>query len=259
MDYPPEAYAPNGELWWELDLTPGTNQAYGVERKLAAWLRFNKEVNDTFTTKEARAALGEPDQPNADEHFQRRIRQLRKHDGWVIPSRKYDSSLEPEQYRVDRIGWHPGSGQERPKKPFISKSKKRAVFDRDGWACVVCGIRSGEAYPDDPDSHAVLTVGHVLSDDFGGSSDIRNLRTECSHCNEPIRSESGKPESLDEIATAARRLGKADRIRLAHWLIAGRHLRDAAEEIYDRYRRLTPGDQEAAKAAILKLAGLAGN
>jgi hypothetical protein len=131
------------------------------------------------------------------------------------------------------------------------------VFDRDGWMCVVCGARSGEPYHDDPGSHVVLTVGHVLSDDFGGSAEIRNLRTECSHCNEPIRSEGGKPESPEEIEMAARKLGKTDRVRLAQWINAGRHIRDAAEEVYDRYRRLAPGDQETAKAAMLELAGLA--
>lgn len=257
MKYPPEACAPNGKLWWELAFAPGTSRPYGVERKLAAWLRFNKKVGDTFTTKEARAALGEPDMPNADEHFQRRLRQLRDKDGWVIPSRKYDASLEPEQYRVDKIGWYPGCGHERPKKPSISRSKRRAVFDRDGWMCVVCGARSGEPRIDDPDKSVALTVGHVLSNDFGGGAEIRNLRAECSDCNEPKRSEGRKPESPEEIATAARRLSKADRVRLAEWVNAGRYIRGKAEEVYDRYRQLAPGDQEIATSAIMQLAGLA--
>ncbi|WP_133053669.1 HNH endonuclease [Mycolicibacillus trivialis] len=256
MRYPPEAYAPNGVLWWELDFAPGTNVRYGVERKLAAWLKYNKKIGETFTTKEARSALGEPDAPNADEHFQRRLRQLRDKDGWIIPSRKYDISLEPEQYRVDRVGWHPGCGYDRPKRSTVSRAKRRAVFDRDGWACVICGARSGEPRVDDPDKTVALTVGHVLSNDYGGSAEIRNLRTECSECNEPIRSEARRPETPEEIETSARRLGKSDRLRLAEWTIAGRHIRDAAEEVYDRYRMLAPGDQDIAKAAIMKLAGL---
>ncbi|OKH75819.1 hypothetical protein EB72_08370 [Mycobacterium sp. SWH-M1] len=256
MEYPAEAYAPNGVLWWELTLAPDGSRKYGVERKLAAWLRFNKKVGDTFTTKEARLALGEPDVPNADEHFQRRLRQLRDQDGWVIPSTKYDSSLKPEQYRVDKIGWYPGSGKERPRTKTISRAKRRAVFDRDGWGCTVCGARSGQPSIDNPDRTVVVTVGHVLSNDYGGSTEIRNLRTECSECNEPIRSDSKKPESPEEIATATRKLGKADRVRLAAWIDAGRHLRDAAEEVYDRYRQLAPGDQEIVKVEIKKIAGL---
>lgn len=255
-DYPPEAYAPNGQLWWELEFEPGSKRPYGVERKLAAWLRFHKKLGETFTTKEARAALGEPSRPNDDEHFQRRLRQLRQKDGWVIPSTKYDISLLPEQYRIDKIGWYPGCGHERPSKSPISRTKRRAVFDRDGWACVVCGARSGETRLDNPDATVVLTIGHVLSAEFGGGVDIRNLRTECSECNEPVRSELAKPESPEEVETAARRLGKVDRLRLAQWISDGQRTRDAAEKVYDRYRMLSPGDREVAKAAILQLAGI---
>lgn len=255
-DYPSEAFAPNGELWWELAIAPGRKtQKFGVERKLAAWLRFNKKVGDTFTTKEGRLALGEPDIPNADEHFQRRLRQLRK-DGWVIPSTKYDPSLAREQYRVDTIGWYPGCGVDRPKRPSVSASTKRKVFDRDGSMCVVCGARSGEPTLDDPDRTVRLTVGHVLSDDYGGSADIRNLRSECSDCNEPMRSEGRKPESREEIETAIRKLRTGQRVRLAQWIEARRYIRDDAEEVYDRYRQLTPGDQEAVRKAIKQLAGL---
>ena len=255
-DYPPEAYAPNGQLWWELEFEPGSKRPYGVERKLAAWLRFHKKPGETFTTKEARAALGEPSRPNDDEHFQRRLRQLRQKDGWVIPSTKYDISLLPEQYRIDKIGWYPGCGYERPSKSPISRTKRRAVFDRDGWACVVCGARSGETRLDNPDATVVLTIGHVLSAEFGGGVDIRNLRTECSECNEPVRSELAKPESPEEVETAARRLGKVDRLRLAQWISDGQRTRDTAEKVYDRYRMLSPGDREVAKAAILQLAGI---
>ncbi|OHU46412.1 HNH endonuclease [Mycobacteroides chelonae] len=256
-DYPAEAYAPNGVLWWELTIAPGSEkQLFGVERKLAAWLRYNKRVGETFTTKEGRSALGEPDTPNADEHFQRRLRQLRDKDGWVIPSRKYDPSLAPEQYRVDKVGWHPGCGVERPKKTTISKRKQRTVFDRDGWRCVVCGAGSNEPRIGNPDKTVALTVGHVLSNDYGGGIDVRNLRTECSDCNEPIRSDGKKPESPEEVETAIRTLKKADRVRLAQWIEAQRYIRGAAEEIYDRYRQLSPGDQEKIRLSIRQLAGL---
>ena len=119
------------------------------------------------------------------------------------------------------------------------------------------GARSGELYHDDPDSQVVLTVGHVLSDDFGGSAEIRNLRTEWSNCNEPIRSEGRKPESPEEIETVARKLGKGDRMRLAEMDHRQTPYPRRTEEVYDRYRRIAPGDQEIAKAAILRLAGQA--
>jgi hypothetical protein len=255
MNYPAEAYAPDGVLWWELTMAPDTRRPYGVERKLCAWLRFNKDIGDTFTTKEARLALGEPKRPNDDEHFQRRLRELRNRDGWDIPSRKYDSSLQPEQYRVDRYGWHPGSGQPRQEKSGVSDALRAEVLKRDGSRCVLCGIGNGEPFPDRPGRRARLQAGHALSGNFGGSADIRNLRTECDRCNEPIRSEGGKPESPEEIEVAARRLSNADRQRLADWIETGHRIRDATDLVYDRYRRIAPGDQEIARAAILRIAG----
>lgn len=258
MEYPPEAYAPNGQLWWELDKLPGSKRPYGVERKLAAWLRFNKKIGDTFTTKEARAAIGEPTGgPNDDEHFQRRLRQLRDKDGWNIPSQKYDISLENDQYRVDTYGWHPGCGKDRPRAATISNKLRREVYARDGSTCAICGARGGEPRIGNPSKTVALTVGHVLSNNYGGAAAIQNLRTECSECNETVRSEMAKPESPDEIATAARSLAKTDRIRLAQWVSADRHIRDQAEMVYDRYRMLAPGDKEVAKAQILKIAGMA--
>ncbi|MGV0596365.1 HNH endonuclease [Mycolicibacterium porcinum] len=254
-EFPPEAYASDGTLWWELTQWPGRSQDFGVERKLAAWLRFNKSVGETFTTREARAALGEQYRPNDDEHFQRRLRQLRK-DGWDIPSSKYDASLTREQYRVDKFGWYPGCGHERKTRPSVSKRKTRAIFDRDGWRCVVCGAGSGEPRPSNSDKAVRLTIGHVLSDNYGGSADIRNLRTECSDCNEPIRSEGKKPETPEELETAIRALKKADRLRLAQWIESRRYIRGAAEEVYDRYRQLPPGDQEKIRLSVKQLAGL---
>jgi len=261
-EYPLEAYAPNGVLWWELQFRPPNyrpTQPFGVEQKLAAWLRFNKDIGETFTTKEARSALGESEgESNADEHFQRRLRELRGRDAWSIPSQKYDSSLGLEQYRVEKYGWYPGCGKKRAPKADVSKALKRAVFARDGSTCTICGARNDEPTVDDPIKRVRLTVGHVLSNNYGGSVSIQNLRTECSDCNEPVRSDMAKPESPEEIATAARLLNKADRERLAEWISVGRHLRDKADEVYDRYRMLAPGDMEIAKAEILKIAGRSG-
>ena len=76
-DYPEEAYAPDGTLWWELDYWPGTRRDFGVERKLATWLTFNPRIGQVLTMRELRAALGGA-APNDDEHFNRRLRSLRQ-------------------------------------------------------------------------------------------------------------------------------------------------------------------------------------
>lgn len=255
MEFPLEAYAPNGILWWELTTWPGTRKPYGDERKAAAWLAFNKNVGDTFTTKELRLALGEDGNPNSKEHMQRRLRQLRK-DGWDIPSPKYARDLGAENYRIDAVGWHPGLGSDRPRNLSAVSAKTRfVVLKRDGSRCQICGVGDGEPYPGEPDSHAVMTVGHLVSDDFGGKGDLGNLRAECARCNEPIRSEGGIPESPEVVVYAARSLRRDQIGRLASWVRMGARSRDILDETFDRYRKLAPGDKERARTEILKLAG----
>lgn len=240
-EYPQAAYAPSGDLWWELKFHPGTRRPYGVELKVAAWLAFNVPVGGHFTTKEVRAVLGENDIPNSDEHFQRRLRELRK-DGWGLSSNKYDRNVPPEYYRIDQVGWHPGLGEMRPKRRGVSTTLSRQVFDRDGWRCRVCGIASGQQYEDG--THARLTVGHVLADEFGGKPTIGNLRAECSHCNEPVRNDLAKPESTEEIMTAVRNLPNRDLERLAEWLRVGERTRSRVDVLYDRIRQ-PPEDSRA--------------
>ena len=46
------------------------------------------------------------------------------------------------------------------------------VFERDGWTCVYCGMRSGP-----------LTCDHVVPVSRGGSSTFDNLVTACLACN----------------------------------------------------------------------------
>ena len=46
------------------------------------------------------------------------------------------------------------------------------VFERDGWVCVYCGMRTGP-----------LTCDHVIPVSRGGSSTFDNLVTACLACN----------------------------------------------------------------------------
>jgi hypothetical protein len=55
------------------------------------------------------------------------------------------------------------------------------VFDRDGWACYLCGRATDpEASPFDP---ASPTVDHVVPLSKGGEHSLANARTACLHCN----------------------------------------------------------------------------
>lgn len=238
QEYPQEAYAPNGELWWMLKEWPNRKQNYGDERKIAAWLAFNKKIGERFTLPELRDALGDGLVKNDAEHLSRRLRSLRK-DGWVAPSGKHDPSVGPMGYRLDKIGWHPAAGK-RPKDPSgFSNATRVKVLKRDGSRCVICGVGDGEPYPDFPDRKATMTVGHRIAGQFQGTGSLDNLQTECAVCNESIRAGGGIPETYEEVLYAVQELKKAEKVILLEWLATGRRSRSALDQVFDRARKLS--------------------
>lgn len=56
-------------------------------------------------------------------------------------------------------------------RPSIPLAVKRAIFDRDGSTCVVCGS------PDRPE------IDHIVPWSRGGTNDLSNLRILCRRCN----------------------------------------------------------------------------
>ncbi|MEU2123806.1 HNH endonuclease [Nocardia niwae] len=242
QEYPPDAYAPNGQLWWTLEFAPNSKQKFGAERKIAAWLNFNKEIGDRFTLRELREAVGTDNIPNDQEHFNRRMRELRKL-GWRLPSSHEDGQLRTDEYRVGKKGWHPGAGPRPKTSGKISPALRRRVLERDGHRCVICGVANGEPYPDPPLGNAVMSIGHRIPQELGGSDDIDNLQAECKRCNEPVREEAGLPETLDEVYAQVKGLKRSDKARLLLWLSSGRRLRSELDVLYDRARRLSPDER----------------
>lgn len=254
--YPPEAYAPSGELWWKLTRDPESNRPYGGERKIAAWLAFDVGVGGVFTMRDVRRALGVAgDEPNEAEQLNRRLRNLRP-DGWVVYSYRTDASLPVDTYRLEKIGWHPGLGTARPVAHAISASMRRRVIERDGRRCVICGVGRAEPYPGDPVSAAVLTAGHRVPE--RRESRVRSLdelQAECQRCNETVRDELPDPLTAEEVMPDVRRLGRADRATLLAWLSAGHRLRSRLDEVHDRVRALTPEERATVLAALREMSG----
>lgn len=246
--YPPDAFGGGVNLWWQLSHWPGTRRRIGDEPKIAAWLAFNKSPGDRFTTDELRNAIGDrlsATSRNNREHFQRRIRELRSEcDGWIFPSAKHDKGLDVGDYKLERIGWHPAVGPRPKDKTAISAKTRRRVLERDNYRCFHCGVRAGESYPGRPNRTAVITVGHVIPRDRGGSGHESNLRAECALCNEAARSDTRVPEDFTVLRISIDNLKSVDRTRLLEWITASQRIRDRVDEAYDRYRQLSPADQK---------------
>ncbi len=254
--YPPEAYAPDGNLWWRLKSTPGKNRPFGDEQKIAAYLACHVGTGGTFTMRELRSALGEDTLPNDAEHLNRRLRNLRLRDKWVIPSAKDDGSLAHDEYRVRKIGWHPGTGIPRHRNDAPSDATRRKVFARDKSVCQVCFTPGGEPYADMPDKIARPTLGHrVPGKRLDSTATVDELQTECARCNETVRDELYDPVTLPEVMPSIRNLRRPDKAELLKWMEAGRRSATKTEQAYADVRRLSQAEQRTVLEELRRMVG----
>ncbi|MCX4423900.1 HNH endonuclease [Streptomyces mirabilis] len=255
-----ESRAPDGTPWWELSIRPGTKkQRFGQECRLAAWLWFKKNVGDTFTMRELRAALG-PDIAETSEHLNRRLRELRKCD-WVIPSQRNDATLAQDEYRLETKGGRLWIDSERAKYEKFAPSARvrRFVMDRDGSRCKICGAGVDEEYPGEPGTKVRLTIGHLVPQERlrsrGVRDDMDNWRVECSRCNETVRDEAPDPEQYDEVLAGLKRLTSNEARELLAWMRKGERPRSKVDQAYDRARKLPHSDREALVDHLAKRVG----
>lgn len=250
MKYPGEAHSPSGQHWWQLKFWPGTKRRrFGVEPKLASWLIFNAKIGEVFTIRHLRQALGGAAGANTDEHFNRRLRSLRKY-GWIVLSSRDAGDLKQDEYRLEKIGESIWLGKSKHGKRSVSDKTRREVHSRDGYRCLLCGVGSGEPYPDQPNRRARLTVGHFVADSLHGPGDHANLRTECSRCNEPVKDEAQRSESALEILPKIRALPRADKRRLLIWIENGYRERGAVDRLFDSVRTLPASQRDEIRARL---------
>lgn len=131
----------------------------GGKKRVAAFLWFNKEPHDRFTLREIREAIGRNGEPEAAEHTNRRLRELRA-EGWSFLSYKDARSVGSEEYILEVKGFRVWAG-EGGTRPRVGQRTRREVLARDGYRCVLCGVGSGEPYPGEPETHAKMTIGHL--------------------------------------------------------------------------------------------------
>ncbi|AGL21528.1 HNH endonuclease [Actinoplanes sp. N902-109] len=226
-------------------MAPGKRkQAFGDEQKIPAFLAAHVGKGGVFTMRMLRAALGEGAMPNDKEHLNRRLRTLRRRDGWTIASQRDDGSLEHDEYRVVEIGWHPGTGRARPINDSPSDNTRRYVHERDGRRCVICGIAAGEEYDDDG-KVARLTLGHrVPGKRLTRTATMDELQTECSRCNESVRDELVDPPTLPQVLPSIRLLPVAIKRELFHRLRDNRRVRTRADDAHESARRLSSSERE---------------
>jgi hypothetical protein len=209
----------------------------GTAKKLSAYLWFNVEEGSTFTMAQVRKAIGIEEQTQSD----RRLRELREQ-GWVIIGYKDDKSLPMNTYRLDQKGQRLWLG-EKVERDTISNRLRREIFNRDHNTCVICGIYTGDEYPDLSGTTARMTIGHRIPNQRLGDATFENLQTECSRCNETIRNLLDDPEIVEDVLPHLDTLPIGDLNKLLDWLEIGRRTYSDIEIAYSRIRKLSPEEQ----------------
>lgn len=72
------------------------------------------------------------------------------------------------------------------KRKAVSKTVRRAVFERDNYQCTTCGFHETDwhaAEAGDRRAGNFLTIDHVIPWALGGTNDPSNLTTLCFDCN----------------------------------------------------------------------------
>src|SRR5487761_563617 len=205
---------------------------HGSMRRAAHWLATVIGEGGKFRYADLRAAI--PDVGQVD----RRARDLRDR-GWVIQDYRGPKGLGSDEHQLVAIGdriWEPQTLNRST--GALSARVRRQVFDRDGNQCVVCGIGAGEEDPDRPGVRARLTVGHLVPKARRGELDLRNLRTECSLCNEPSRHLTATPVDAALLKAKILELRRSDRVRLLDWARTGHRRFTDLEQLWAEYRQL---------------------
>ncbi|MFF4052127.1 hypothetical protein ACFYZ5_36355 [Streptomyces chartreusis] len=222
--------------WNDPDLKAGTMV------RAALWLIQVVGEGNTFTKEQVREAF--PKISQAD----RRIRDLRDY-GWVLFTNSDDARLAAEDQRFVKAGvhvWDPVARRAAAPQKAISNKEKQAIMARDDYMCTVCGVSGGEAYLDDSNQTAVLSVVRretVLPD----GQEQTLFVTECKRCR---AGSDGQPARADETLADIRDLDPGEQRRLLRWIERGRRGSTPLDRAWNSYRRLPADARDEVRAAL---------
>ncbi len=230
------------------------NPAYGARNRVAYYLATEVGEGNTFTIDTLRDLIRREDGRGIDE-VDRRTRDLRDLN-WVIRNYKDMASLRPNELYLERIvdrTWEPGYKVPRPS--TLGANDRRAVYERDGSRCAVCGIDFGDEYPhlaaNGKRVKARPTIGHWVPKERGGTDDLSNLRPECHLCNEQSRNLTGTPVDIELVKRKIGQLKREDKRKLSSWMLMNRRSFSDLDNAWAEINQLPATD----KATIMTLLG----
>ena len=177
-----------------------------AKKKLRQFLL--QRVGEVVTATQLSDAVG----PEVTE-WARRLRELRREEGWRISSNNDRYDLKPGEYVLEEpppdIGEYQFSSS-------ISNSLRAEILERNGYICQMCGIGAGDIMDDG--RQARMHIGHIIDRDHGGTNERTNLRTLCSQCNQGAKNIVQEPPSYSWLLGRIRTASEADQMEILKWL-----------------------------------------
>lgn len=224
-------------VYWE-------NPKLASRTRVAHWLFSEVGEGNVFTKNDMRDAL-----PGI-EQIDRRMRDLRPL-GWKIRTYKDMPRLAANELFLEKIGdriWEPDYRP--PRRTMMSAATRRAVFEKHGRRCMVCGVDLGSEYPDMPGVIARPTIGHWLPKERGGTDDVSNLRPECHLCNETGRNLTSQPVDAELMKRKLKELPRSEKQQLLDWMSAGKRTFNRVEELWSEFNQLPASVQDELRGFV---------
>lgn len=223
------------------------NAGLGTRVRVALWLRDEVGEGGVFKKQDLRAAI------QGAEQVDRRMRDLRPA-GWDIKTYRDKPSLQPDQLYLEKIGlpiWereHRAAGLRQ-----IGAKTRRLVYEKDGHMCRRCGVAAAEAYPDEPGSHARLSLGHVNPHKSGSGAAPEDLITECARCNETVRHLTGVQMTQEQVWDRVKELPASQKKLLLDWMTRDARPVSRTEKAWGLYRQLPAVVRDQVQQDLRKL------
>ncbi|WP_285689353.1 hypothetical protein [Actinoplanes sp. NBRC 103695] len=208
--------------------------------RVALWLLQEVGEGNVFTKADLRNAF-----PGV-EQVDRRMRDLRVR-GWRIGTNTDDASLTPNELRFAQAGdnvWE--AGKARPSDGTLTSKSRKAIFERDHYLCVSCGVGGGETYADTSYDTAQLGIS-VRREETGGVPRVSYF-TECGRCR--AGGNATRALELEEALRIVERLSGDQRSLLSSWIRRGQRSATSADQVWAIYRRLSDADRKAIADAV---------
>lgn len=168
---------------------------------------FIANKGKVLSSQELQSAIG-PDRTE----WARRVRELRRDEGWPIETNNDVVELKPGQYRLS--GDPPAEGTYQFHN--ISQAQRARILERNGYTCQACGAGVEDETADGRPIR--LVIDHHEARTHGGATDDANLRVLCQECNGGAKDLAEEPPSWTWVMAQVRKAKREDQIRVLEQL-----------------------------------------